>query len=383
VSANNSSNNTINGQLLLTGQSYRNFIQTVHSPFTWIVYKNSLSLYLRYLNISDCETLLQQDPKLIQSQLIEYVIYMKEELKLSRNSIYSRLSAVEKFYETNDIELRWKKIKSYIGHGGKKRSKKDRPYTHVEIANMIEEADQKGKIAILLMFSSGIRVGGLASLKIGDLEKNEKYGIYKIRVYDSEEGEYTTFCSLECSSIIDSYLAYRRLHGERPLKEDSPLIREDFSIDDEIRASRPKFLAVQTMRKMIAHIGVKSGVIERRPVINGRGEIRPVKATHGLRKAFQTTAINAGMSPLYSEILMGHTSGGLALESYLRPSENDLLEGNDKMIGYIGVMDALTISNEFRLTREVQTLRIEKSKMERLEQKMEEYDKVLAQFMDH
>jgi hypothetical protein len=56
---------------------------------------------------------------------------------------------------------------------------------------------------------------------------------------------------------------------------------------------------------MIAHIGVKSGVIERRPVINGRGEIRPVKATHGLRKAFQTTAINAGMSPLYSEILMG------------------------------------------------------------------------------
>jgi hypothetical protein len=208
------------------------------------------------------------------------------------------------------------------------------------------------------------------------LEKNEKYGIYKIRVYDSEEGEYTTFCSLECSSIIDSYLAYRRLHGERPLKEDSPLIREDFSIDDEIRASRPKFLAVQTMRKMIAHIGVKS-------VINGRGEIRPVKATHGLRKAFQTTAINAGMSPLYSEILTGHTSGGLALESYLRPSENDLLEGNDKMIGYIGVMDALTISNEFRLTREVQTLRIEKSKMERLEQKMEEYDKVLAQFMDH
>jgi integrase len=313
----------------------------------------------------------------IQSQLIEYVIYMKEELKLSRNTIYSRLSAVEKFYETNDIELRWKKIKSYIGHGGKKRSKKDRPYTHVEIAKMIEEADQKGKIAILLMFSGGIRVGALASLKIGDLEKNEKYGIYKIRVYDSEEGEYTTFCSLECSNIIDSYLAYRQLHGERPLKEDSPLIREDFLIDDEIRASRPRFLAVQTMRKMIAHIGVKSGVIERRPVINGRGEIRSVKATHGLRKAFQTTAINAGMSPLYSEILMGHTSGGLALESYLRPSENDLLEGNDKMIGYIGVMDALTISEENRVKRENEILKIDRNKLEsrleRLEQACKDF----------
>ena len=145
MSANTSSNNTISGQLLLTGQSYRNFIQTVHSPFTRIAYKNSLSLYIRYLNISDCDMLTHQDPKVIQSQLIEYVIYMKEELKLSRNTIYSRLSAVEKFYETNDIELRWKKIKSYVGHGGKKRSKKDRPYTHVEIAKMIEEADQKGK----------------------------------------------------------------------------------------------------------------------------------------------------------------------------------------------------------------------------------------------
>jgi hypothetical protein len=106
---------------------------------------------------------------------------------------------------------------------------------------------------------------------------------------------------------------------------------------------------------MIAYIGMKSGVIERRAVINGRGEIRPVMATHGLRKAFQTTAINSGMSLLYSEILMGHSSGGLALESYVRPSEGDLLEGNNKMIGYIGVMDQLTISNEHRLTREVQT----------------------------
>ena len=67
---------------------------------------------------------------------------------------------------------------------------------------------------------------------------------------------------------------------------------------------------------------------------------RPVKETHGFRKFYKTTAITAGMSPLYTEFLMGHSSGSLALESYVRPSESDLLEGNDKMIGYIGVMDA-------------------------------------------
>ena len=89
---------------------------------------------------------------------------------------------------------------------------------------------------------------------------------------------------------------------------------------------------------MIRNIGLRSGVIEKQALTeHGRGPHRPVKETHGFRKFFQT-----------------------ALESYLRPSENDLLEGNDMMIGYIGVMDALTISNEFRLTREVQTLRVER-----------------------
>jgi hypothetical protein len=67
---------------------------------------------------------------------------------------------------------------------------------------------------------------------------------------------------------------------------------------------------------------------------------RPVKETHGFRKFYQTTAITAGMSPLYAEFLMGHSSGSLALESNVRPSEGDPLEGNHKMFGYIGVMDA-------------------------------------------
>lgn len=64
-----------------------------------------------------------------------------------------------------------------------------------------------------------------------------------------------------------------------------------------------------------------------------RNFIMAVHSPHGFRKFFQTTAIGNGMSPLYAEILMGHQSDGLAIESYVRPSENDLLDGNDKMIG--------------------------------------------------
>lgn len=133
-------------------------------------------------------------------------------------------------------------------------------------------------------------------------------------------------------------MCYRQIHGERPLKEDAPLIRELFNIHDEIRAAHPKAIGTLAFRKMIRMISLKSGAIERKPVINGQGERRLVKSTHGFRKAFQTNAINAGMSPLYAEILMGHISGGLELESYLKPTDNDLLEGNDKMIGYADLL---------------------------------------------
>jgi integrase len=355
-----------------SGEAYRNFIKALdNSPYTRETYKNSLSLYLRYRGFNTCEQLLQEDEKIAQAHLVDYVNYMKDESQLSKYTINNRLAAVKKFYEKNQIELKWRFIKDYIGKGGKKKNTngrgrgRDRPYSKLEIAKMLEAADLRGKIAVLLMFTAGLRVGAITSLNVGDLEKVEKYNLYKLNVYsDDEDAYYISYCTPECSALIDFYLEYRHLHGERPVEDDAPLIRELFDIDDEIRAAKPKRIDTQAFRKMIRIIGLKAGVIERQPVLDGRGERRAVKCTHGLRKAFQTTAINAGMSPLYSEILMGHTSGGLALESYVKPTDEDLLEGNDRMRGYIGIIDQLTISDEHRLKEKVEKLQIEVSKVD-------------------
>jgi hypothetical protein len=71
-------------------------------------------------------------------------------------------------------------------------------------------------------------------------------------------------------------------------------------------------------------------------------------------KFFETTAIKAGMSPLYVRMLMGQKSG---LEtSYFKPTISDLLEGNDKVIGYAPIIDALTINEENRLRQKVKQL---------------------------
>jgi integrase len=366
-------------QILLSGKSYRNFIEAVHSPFTRHNYKNSLSLYMRHRKVESCDQLLQEDPKVIEGQLIDYIIHMREELKIVSATINTRIAPIRKFYDTNDIELRWKKIKSYVGRNKSKRNKKDRPYTRLEIQKMLEKADQRGRVTILLMASTGMRVGAIPLLKIRNLERIEKYSLYKVTVYENEDEEYITFCTPECSKEIESYLEYRQRIGEYPLKEDSPLIREEFNISDEIRAARPKVLGVETFKKMIRSIGLRSGVIEKRAIIeNGRGPRRPVKETHGFRKFFQTSTIGNGMSPLYSEFLMGHLSGGLALESYVRPSVSDLLEGNDKMLGYTGVIDALTINEENKLRLEVHTLKQEVNKFDHMQKQIEELSRRMS-----
>ena len=57
---------------------------------------------------------------------------------------------------------------------------------------------------------------------------------------------------------------------------------------------------------------------------------------------------------------------------YLKLTEDQILEGNDKMIGYIGAIDELTINEENRLRRQVETLKVEKSKIDELAQTIAE-----------
>lgn len=84
--------------------------------------------------------------------------------------------------------------------------------------------------------------------------------------------------------------------------------------------------------------------------------------THGFRKFFKTICINAGMNLLYSEYLMGHRSG--LTKSYFKPSDTELLEGNDKALGYVAAINDLTINEEYRLYKKIDELTKKKDEIE-------------------
>ena len=64
--------------------------------------------------------------------------------------------------------------------------KKIDPIPIWQIQKMLEKADQRGRVAILLMASTGMRVGAIPLLKIRNLERLEKYSLYKVTVYENE-----------------------------------------------------------------------------------------------------------------------------------------------------------------------------------------------------
>jgi integrase len=69
------------------------------------------------------------------------------------------------------------------------------------------------KVVILLLASTGIRIGALPALRLRNLERiNDDY--YKLTVYETYNQEYITLCTPECTKAIDNYLDMRLAYGE-------------------------------------------------------------------------------------------------------------------------------------------------------------------------
>jgi hypothetical protein len=105
-------------QVTLPGNSYRIFIEGLKSPVTKAAYSYALQKYMTHLNTSNPDDLLnhQENPKIIQNQIVEYLIQLKNPPHLLRYATRSQyLAAIMTFYELNDIPLSKKKIYRYLG----------------------------------------------------------------------------------------------------------------------------------------------------------------------------------------------------------------------------------------------------------------------------
>ncbi|MGH9953440.1 MAG: site-specific integrase, partial [Nitrososphaeraceae archaeon] len=204
--------------------------------------------------------------------------------------------------------------------------------------------DERSRMLILLMVSTGMRIGALTDIKLCHLTEIPEYKVYKIMVYTaSPKDRYYTFCTPECASAIDSYMDYRRRFGD-PLKDKSPLIREQFDITDRFAAQYPKPVQNAGILYILKQVLERSGQKD-----------KEVARSHGFRKFAITQMIKAKVDYDCREYLVGHKgSRGLGV-NYDRTTEED------RLAEYLKAVDLLTINSENRLKRKIHQLESEHS----------------------
>jgi integrase len=321
----------------------------IPSPYTRTVYRCTFNAFLRYLDMErNAAPLLTQERKTIESQIIGYIHYLSEKKHYNRYSINPPLAAIFHFYEMNDIIINKRKVTRFIPQDDSDDTAQsvDRAYTQEEIAQIVQSTDPRGKVIIMLMASSGMRMGAISGLLIGHLQKIEEYNLYRIMVYaSSKRSRFYTFVTPECAGYINAYLAYRKRFND-PLKPTSPLIREQFDISDPFACHHPRAVKHRAIEYIINNIIKRSGV-----------KTKEVARSHGLRKFCISMMIKAKVDFNTREYLVGHkVSRGLDA-NYDRTTEEDRLEE------YLKCVDLLTISQENRLKLQIHQMEAEHCRM--------------------
>jgi integrase len=345
-----------------TTNAYKNFINTVDSEATKESYRFTFSKFMKFCGIEDYDKMLLIEPKKLEGLIADYVTHLKVDRKLAPNTVNLYFASVAHFYQMNDVILNWKKLAKFKGK--KRVVVEDKPYSKEQLRQLLDFADLRMKCILLLWSSAGLRRGALPKLRIKDLQKIQKYGLYKISVYKNESEAYTTYCSPECSKHLDQYFEWRAMQGEA-LTDTSPIIRKDFC---SLNAAKPKNITAHGIDWLIGELLDKSCI---RPRTQNGKKRTELMQCHAARKYFETTCKLSGMDSLLIDRAMGHKTG--LKDSYTKLNDEQLLEGNDKMLGYVCAIDNLTVNEEHRLLRKVEMLQVRADKIDELAQTLEEF----------
>lgn len=371
--------------------AYRNFVNSLKTPATKMLYEYSIKKFYLSLphnqNLS-IEQILEKPTKTIEYELIDCLFDMKEKQKLSYSTLNIFVAAMFHFFEINDVVINRRKIKKFRGDNVAKYEY--RSYTHEEINSVLKLSDLRGKATVLLMASTGMRVGALPEIKLKHLKKwnieNTKNHIYQITVYASSiKSKYTTFTTPEAAKAIDEYLEYRSRNGDRVKQDpetgnwspgDSFLLIKNFDKDQQglLGLSSTQIFNLPIQSRSITHAIIetlrKLGKREKLKLLESEATTKPQRQSayskhrnelhpcHSLRIFAVTQMQRAKVDKTIREMLVGHTTG--LDKVYYKPQDDEILQE------YLKGVDLLTINNEHRLQKQVDYYKKENEKLTEL-----------------
>jgi integrase len=318
------------------------WLESLKSKSTLTAYTTHLSVFCKFHN-TDPDQLIQLNVTQLKTMILNYIIHLKKVAKrsagkptrgeLSVNSIKLYLIGVKSFLEFNEIALPWKKIAKFYPDDV---TNSYRSYTKEEIKKLLSVADPRDRCIILLMASSGIRVGAIQTLKVKSIKRLDgDIGI--VTVYPESKGSvYATLVTPEFLTSLDEYIKYRKSQGEK-ITEESWLIRDKFATFSS-KTNRAIPPSDQSINKQMRFLIRKAGL-----------PFEDLQPDHGLRKFFNTALMNSDVAYTFKELLMGHS---VKLDDVYYDRDNEKSQ-QKILLEYMKAIDALTIHDEYRLKKKI------------------------------
>ena len=189
------------------------------------MYTYFLDNFKNYYKLKDYDSIVSITTPELQIMVEDYVMMLKQ--RIGANSMRTYMAGIQAFFETNDIELRWKKIHRLFPAKVKKTG--GRMWTTEDIQVMLSSVrDLRQKALIHFLAASGVRRGAIPDLKIRHLQEMP-LGCRSVLIYDGSLEEYTTFIHAEAVYWLEKYIEHRRKDGEY-IDKNSPLFRKTYQL---------------------------------------------------------------------------------------------------------------------------------------------------------
>ena len=328
-----------------------------------------------------------ENPQWLTNKLVEFAQYQKQRAQkgeIAESTIPNYFKAIKLFCVMNDIIINWQKLNKGIPRGNS--SAEDRAPTVEEIQKLLEYPDRRIKPIVLILLSSGIRVGAFETLRwkhITSITDKETGNIVAARmtVYPGDKEEYFTFITPEAYCAVKEWMDFRESFGEK-IKPESWIVRDIWQTTNVTYgakwglATMPKKLQSSAIKRLIDRALWEQGI--RHQLKNGERR-HEFKTVHGFRKFFKTHCEQV-MKSINVEILMGHTIG--VSDCYYKPSEKEILED------YLKAISVLTINknndnNSTIIEKEIKELKEKNENNEYIIQsKLQERDDAITALSD-
>jgi hypothetical protein len=182
---------------------------------------------------------------------------------------------------------------------------KTRAPTPEELQKLLEIADLREKVIILMFATGGFREGTLSKLKYRHVKHDLEAGIVPLHIHVEAEitkgkyHDYDTFLNQEAVDCLKLYLQMRRTGTDKippeNIHDESPLIRSKTS-------RKPLAICEPAIYAVVNKLYELAGLISRK-TLGRRHDI----CVHSIRKYFKSVLTSLKVQADYIEYMMGHT----------------------------------------------------------------------------